>query len=638
MKPSRIMALLFLASLAVRLALWWPVAQAGVPPVYDEMAYARAAVGYQNVVAACVRGGVFWAQPAETDLRRAYSKGHYPPLHPLLLGLAFAAFGRDLALARLAVVVQSALTTCLVYTFTARLANRRAALAAAGAHLLYPSFLAYSHFLWSETTYILALLAGLYFAIRAVDQQRWTARAGFVIGCGVCLGLAGLTRAAVLPLLIVVPGWLAWAVRSPVTRRPERSSGLAEQAAPLCSARRVRGGQVWRFAAPAAALTACVITLSPWLAALYANEGRLVPLSAGAGWTSYLKNNPWASGDSLAPQEEQARPQMLRTITRYARAHQVSRDQAARALAIEHIRNDFTGFLGRCLDRARALLAPDWFVMRYVLYAAYPPMPQAAAVLIWLLLGVSFLALLTLCVVGLLRGGELRHRSLLLACVLLGATPHILTVSNSRMGLPLLAVLLPAVGVGLTALRARRGWLPAGLTLACVVLAFAAINWNAARDAVGLPRFVSSHYASALAWWQRMLGVRDVDTQDCVILRTTADRAARLIRVDLPGDRYVLAERGQRSAVWRPSDTHGTVRLKIRAAGSPPTPLEIRLGAPRDGRSLFLRPVQSRAWQRWQPTGLPDVEYTWTGSSGLSPTEVERLLADRIDPNEPAER
>ena len=79
--PLRTCGLLLLVSLAVRLALWWPVAASGMSPMYDEGAYLTRAVGYGNVLKAYATG----LQPTETDLFWAYRSGGWPPLHPLLI-------------------------------------------------------------------------------------------------------------------------------------------------------------------------------------------------------------------------------------------------------------------------------------------------------------------------------------------------------------------------------------------------------------------------------------------------------------------------------------------------------------------------------------------------------------------------
>jgi len=197
----RTISALFLLSLVVRLAVWAPVVHSDTLPLYDETSYLRRALAYERLAKSYLGGGIFWAEPSAADAEQAYFRGVWPPLHPLLIGLVFGVVGRSLALARLVVVLQSAATTCVVFALTSRLATRRAALVAAGIHIVYPSFLAYSHLLWSETTYILACLGGLYLAVRTVEEERAKRQVLFAVLSGACLGLAGLARAAVLPLL-----------------------------------------------------------------------------------------------------------------------------------------------------------------------------------------------------------------------------------------------------------------------------------------------------------------------------------------------------------------------------------------------------------------------------------------------------
>jgi len=586
--PLRTCGLLLFVSLAVRLALWWPVAASGMSPMYDEGAYLTRAVGYGNVVKAYLTG----SQPTEMDLAWAYRSGGWPPLHPLLIGLVFAIFGPSVALARLVVAVQSALTTCVVYALTARLASRRSALVAAGVHIVYPSFLAYSHLLWSESTYVLVLLSALYFAVRAVDVEHAPRQVVLALLCGVFLGLAGLTRAAALPLLIAVPVWLAWKIRH-----------------------RLR-----RVLLPIGAFGVSLLVLSPWLATLWARENRFVLLTTTAGYNLYLGNNPWS-------EEDEARGEVRTALETYMAEHNVSRDEAGRALALAYIREDIGGFLRRCCQHARAMWVPDWYVMRHVLYAAYPPMPNAAALALLAAFVAAVVVLLGSAAYGLgSRRVEFSHRGLLLVCVLFGMLPSLPSIANSRMTFPLLALLLPAVGVGLAACVQRRAWGRGVIALVATAAAMWVLNPTLPNGAFGTRSQASAHYAAVARSLESVFGATDIAAKDRVLFRWIGDDSQDSLLLSILSDDHVFETSNSRELAWPSLKRGGIIRIELitpNATAGPPT---IQLALPATGPTAVLRPVDPQAWRQWRPCGLKEVEYMWLGSAGIPDEQVALLL------------
>lgn len=589
----RAYALLFLVSLAVRLVFWLPISLSGMSPMYDEGAYLTRAVGYGNIVTAYLTG----TQPTETDLTWAYRNGGWPPLHPLLVGLAFAIFGPSVALARLVVALQSALTTCVVFALTARLANRRAALVAAGLHIIYPSFIAYSHLLWSESTYVLASLSALYLAVRAADAGRSRRQIVFTLLCGVLLGLAGLTRAAVLPLLIIVPAWLAWKIEH--------------------RARRV--------ILPVAAFAVSILILSPWLATLWAREHRFVLLSTAAGYNLYLGNNPWS-------REDQARPQIRAALEAYMNEHDVSRDEAGRALALKHIREDFTGFVGRSFQHARAMWVPDWYVLRHVLYAAYPPMPNGVVLILLAVFTGGIVLLLGCAAYGFVaRGVKFDHRGLLLACVLFGMLPSLPTIANSRMTFPLLAMLLPAAGVGLAAFVQRRAWGRGVIVLVVTAAALWVLNPSLPHGAFGTRNQVSTHYAPAASWLRHVFGARNVSGKDRILVRYIGDDRLVSVRLSILTDGHVFQDSNSRELTWANPLPGDVIRVEIITPNAATGPPIVQLTLPTTNQSATVRPVQPDAWRRWSPAGIDGIEYMWLGSAGIPDEQVAQLLQKSVE-------
>ena len=580
---------LFLVSLAVRAALWIPVSMSGMTTMYDEGAYLTRAVGYGNVVSALLTGEI----PEQADYNWAYRNGGWPPLHPLLIGLAFAAFGPGVALARLVVVMQSALTTCVVYALTRRLANQRAARYAAGIHILYPSFLAYSHLLWSESTYVLVCLSTLYFTVRAVETSLSGKRQFlFILLAGLSLGLAGLTRAAVLPLLLVIPAWQMWKIKP----------------------------GVGRFLLPGTTLLVALATISPWMATLWNRESRFVLLSTAAGYNLYLGNNPWS-------QEDQARHEARGRLQEYMKENNVSRDEAGRALALAYIRSNPAGFVVRCWQHTRAMCVPDWYVLRHMLYATYPPLPAVLGPLIIILLFGTMTILISCVTYGFCENSSaFMHRGLLAFCVAFGMLPSLPTIANSRMMFPLLAILLPAAGVGLAAIIGQRRWIVGTLILVIAAVSLRSVNPSLPQGAFGTRNQASTHYASSATMLERFFGAQQIAGKDRIMLRYNGPEVAANVTLTLVGGKHVFQDSNSPQATWSIKKNKGVIGFDIITTDATVGTPTIQLLYPKGDRLISFEPVHSDAWRRWQPTGSEHFEYTWLGAAGITDERVSLLL------------
>ena len=129
--------------------------------------------------------------------------GHWPPLYDAMLATIFRVFGPDLAAVRWVQVVISSATVGFVYGIARELAGRRAARIAAFLCAGYPSLVAFSHYIYSETLFSALLVAGFYLVVRAGDRRRTRQLAL----AGVLFGLAALTRSVAVYFL---PCWLLW--------------------------------------------------------------------------------------------------------------------------------------------------------------------------------------------------------------------------------------------------------------------------------------------------------------------------------------------------------------------------------------------------------------------------------------------
>jgi 4-amino-4-deoxy-L-arabinose transferase-like glycosyltransferase len=226
---------LLAASLAVRIAALVPVAAANVSPVFDEKAYFARAVAFANIAKSLLAG----VAPRPLDVGEAYLTGAWPPLHSMLLAVPLLFASATPTAARAIVVLLSALTTPVVYLLARRFTSSRAALAAALGHAALPSMIAFSHYLWSETTYMFCLALGLLLVVdaaaRAVGSServvgssepgrepppRRGGAGARALAAGLALGAGALSRAAGLPMIALAPAWLAWRGARPLRSRP----------------------------------------------------------------------------------------------------------------------------------------------------------------------------------------------------------------------------------------------------------------------------------------------------------------------------------------------------------------------------------------------------------------------------------
>ncbi|MCP3957836.1 MAG: glycosyltransferase family 39 protein [bacterium] len=562
---ARPLALLIAVSLAIRLGLCLAVVGADVPLLFDEADYFARALAWRQAAASLA---AFEAPPAAA-LAGVYGHGHWPPFHPLLLGAGLTLGGPNVAVARLLTVLMSTLTTFLVYRFARELTSDRAAWTAAWLHALYPTFVAYSHYLWSETTYVCLLLAGLLATVRlpAADGRRRLVGAAVA---GLALGLAVLTRTAALPFLLVVPAWL-W----------------------LASGRR-------RIAVPAIVLASGLGVILPWQAVLITHEDRFVPLSTLGGYNLALGNNPWVPsgmGSSWGHEESKAR---LRDALESSTNRGDDWRAAGSSLALEEIRRRPGAALVRAIERLGMLWAPDLFPLRHLFHAVYPPVPPALAGWAALATLAAYLALLVLAVLGL---KELRYRSLLLALLAAGMIPPVLTIGMPRLHLPLLALLLPAAGAGLALLTtrgSRRSWVAAGL----IAVALALVLAGSLPGTVSTWLLPSSHYSPAVERADRLLGSR-ARFSDRVLLRRVGGTGELTVKLVARGLRFTD---GSRQRQWTDGDGN-QLRLDLFSTSNEPVEIEISSSA----ESIRLRPIATDAWRRWRSSGFGGVEVYWAG-------------------------
>jgi hypothetical protein len=191
---SRAILLLLAAGALVRLALWGQFQDVGLP-IWDENDY--------NILAkSLVEHGEFGFEPGlPTSLR--------PPLYPAMVAGVYSLFGvENFQAVRLLQATLSLLNVWLLYRLGLEIASRRVALWLAGIFCFYPSLLGFNNLLLTETLFTLLLCAVCYTV--ALFYRRGAL--GYLVGAGVLLGLAALTRSVVwmAPPFVAVFLLLTW--------------------------------------------------------------------------------------------------------------------------------------------------------------------------------------------------------------------------------------------------------------------------------------------------------------------------------------------------------------------------------------------------------------------------------------------
>lgn len=575
-RPEIAWLLCLLLSFVVRAGAGWLVVGAEVPLIYDEGPYFHRAVAFEKIIDSLLEGET----PHRGQLHRAYFRGVWPPAHPLALGIGMAVAGPTVGAARATVVVLGSLTTLVVYFLTRRIAGRRAALWAAVIHAVHPSFIFFSHYLFSETTYLFFLLLAVAATLTLPTATSSVRRSLLAAAAGGCIALAALSRTAALPFLAILPVW------------------------PVLVLKGVRARVVY----PCIMAAVMVATLAPWQSVLKQREGRFVLLSTVTGYYLLSDNDPWQTDSG---------PRLKARLAEYAQAHQLEPEAAARKLLLEQARQHPVEFLGRMIKRVRLLWTVDNDALRHLLSVVYPPLPLAAAWSIVLLLVASYLGFVGLSCLGLLaRGPRASDKVLLLVAGAASMLSPALTWSDPRMSHPILALLLPLAGHGLATLvgGARRRH----LAVTGGLVALIAVN------VATLPRIAyfssqsSAYYRSVLARVDGMLGSQS-ELGDCIVLRT--DRDLGKVKVLLE-EGYELIPQRRRGIVWRTGPGNREIRLNVVSLPQP-RPLTLTLRVRGTRKKVQVRPLEPESWRKWKKTDLAGVSVQWCGGPPLKCDVVE---------------
>ena len=153
----------------------------------------------------------------------------WPPVYPAFLALFVGLFGEyGITAAKIGQVLLSGVIGTSVVLLAKRLFSYRAALVAGLLWAGYLPLIGYSHLLWPETLFLCFLLPAVYLVTTLVGSELSPAQTRLrLVGVGVLLGLAILTKEAALPLPLLFGLFLIFTKsRGPLGRRAIRAAVL----------------------------------------------------------------------------------------------------------------------------------------------------------------------------------------------------------------------------------------------------------------------------------------------------------------------------------------------------------------------------------------------------------------------------
>ncbi len=386
---------------------------ADIPPHYDEIEF----LDFGANIAFNGGSPVLWRAPG----------------YQWFLAAGLLAGGGSTVLIRLVQVLLSVAGSFIAYRIGKRIWNEAAGLAAGIFLGFYPSQVALSHLLWSETLYVfLTLLA--FERLLAADEDG-SLPAGLT--AGLMMAAAALTRSTAVLLMLTSFLWLLTAHR-----------GLS------------------RLKLAATFLGGGLLLILPW--SLWAGNvaGRPVLIDTNAGFNLWSGSNRyipddlqgvWSVGhlqdNGLDPELTEFLPgDRWRAETPWRMQqdgvtdpHGPDGENWYRARALDAVRGDPVGFLARIPAKLAAFWAPDFFLPRHLVRDWYGRTPAGLALFLVLLTWAAAAIPLLAGPAALTFPGRSRFRSLALVWIGTYLATVVLAYGHTRMHQPLIPILVLAV-------------------------------------------------------------------------------------------------------------------------------------------------------------------------------------------------
>ncbi|MDH3214181.1 MAG: glycosyltransferase family 39 protein [Myxococcales bacterium] len=403
---------------------------------------------------------------AYAELTRVLLDGHgvqpygghlWAPGYVSFLALHGLVVERFVDAAKLTQVLLSVASLALLYDLARSIFDRRIAALAAWIFALYPTLIAFTHYLWPETLYIVLLLLSLRLALEAGRAAADPGRAlvPWAVAAGVALGATCHVKPLPLYFVPVLAVWLF-----------------------VFFGRNVRAVTAGLLVAGTVALT-----LIPWTVHAYRQYGRAMIVEATIGENLWRGNNHF-----LPPNADWGMPRPLEGGYPACKdANFVDQDRCNVGRALGFVRGHPALFLRRVPFKLADLWGPNSFLIRHLHFGLYGETPRVVVVALSALTVASYAAVVVGAVLGLAFavGGPNRSERvawvwLVMLLVLYYCAVHALVFGMSRFRLPLMPLLFPFAAMAWTE-RRRLGELrqrPAALAAIATVLLLFAASWS----------------------------------------------------------------------------------------------------------------------------------------------------------------
>ncbi|MGD2088204.1 MAG: glycosyltransferase family 39 protein [Candidatus Aminicenantes bacterium] len=569
---------IFLLSLVVRFIILIPVIKSNTPLEFDERAYYKAAVGFHSIL----RDLVHFESPQAADKEKAYGKGVWPPFQSILLALGFFLFGKSIVAARIIMVLISAMTTPLVFLLTTKLSNKASGVAASLLHLFYPSFLAFSHYLWSETLFIFLLLLAVYLVVVVAEAENPRKRVWLSIFLGVLLGLLVLTRAAALFMLAIFLLWIFLKLKNTPAR----------------------------IYIPVIIIITLFFTIFPWEYTLVVNEKRFVLFSNFTYRNLYVGNNQWNRYGREIDQDLQNNRER-NTLRNYAKEKSIHLEQAARELALKEITSNPGAFVIRSFNEFLLLWTFDFFPLRHIFNVVYPPMTNIFVLFVFFIFVIGTIFLYLLIIKGFfIKEPRIKNKFLILALVVAGVLPYILAYGHTRYNLPQVALLLPIAGLGLANFRKKTLMSPklaiiAGLCL-CTLFFY---TYNQYIFKIVRP---SSYYQGSINLLDSIFKTGST-LKDTIIFRSNDPAYTDLLTLTIPDKHnysFDIEKKSKRRQIRLRKDRTKKV---IIFSKHPTESLLLTIHSKRQNKAVRLKPISRKYWNKFLALEMESIELKWKG-------------------------
>ncbi|MBZ0113319.1 MAG: glycosyltransferase family 39 protein [Thermoanaerobaculia bacterium] len=348
----------------------------------------------------------------------------WAPGYPFFLALA-GKMGEMAVTAKVLQVFLASATQIALFSWVRRCFDERIALGSVWIFALYPTLVAFTHYLWSETLYLFLLVAAVAVMFAGIERTDSTERRRSLLlaASGLLFGLAALVRPVALYFLVL---WLPWLAFRDTDRIRGRRTALA-----------IAFG--------------CLAAVAPWTVRNAVVYRAFVPIDATLGVNLWRGNaNPavanWDFGFDRRPRNGGAPPGFAECKD----SSFIDRDRCNVSRSLATIARSPATFLRRVPTKLLDLVNPTSFLVRHARWGLYGPMSLGSVLLLTLLVVISYTAVVLAAAAGLiafpnrdLPPPSALARQLVIALILYTLALHAITFGMSRFRLPLLPFLFP---------------------------------------------------------------------------------------------------------------------------------------------------------------------------------------------------